>query len=96
MQILSVINRRVAHTNAVRKRSSYVTTPLRRGEAVSDQSSPSLQLLVSVSGLEEQKCSLICSVTTLTFPESRLSILPVGAAYFSLQTLLWSIYYTKT
>lgn len=94
VQILSVINRRVAHTNAVRKRSSYITTPLRKGEAVSDQSSPSPQLLVSVAGLEEQKCPLICSVTTLTFPESLLSILLVGAAYFSLQTLLWSIYYT--
>lgn len=37
--------------------------------------------------IEEQTCSLICSITTLTFPESLHVILPVSAIYFPLQTL---------
>lgn len=83
-----IIKTESTHRHVVRRRSSNIPTPLRAGRSCGDAAEFLLLAApVLVSGSEEQHPSLICSVTTLTFPNLLSYLISYCHILFSPDTL---------
>lgn len=76
VQILSIIKIRVAHANAVRKKSSYITTHFSEGRTIGGHHRVPPHCSSWARFLAWRSRRALCSATTLTLPESLLRLLP--------------------